>query len=144
MERVPLRGCTLDLVRHEVLRGDQVLSLSSLEVELLSWLLRHVDEPISRERLLIEVWGFSRAVMTRAVDNTVMRLRIKIEVDPKEPDHLLTHRGVGYRFVLPPPDTVAVPQVSLAVPSVATDFLGREAALLALTAALSAVHPAIP
>lgn len=95
-----LRAATIDLARREVRRGEDTLPLSELEASLLAWLAAHPGEPADRDRLLVEVWGFPKAVATRAVDNTVARLRSKIEVDPKEPSHLRTVRGRGYVLVL--------------------------------------------
>ena len=73
--------------------------LNRLELELLRYLVLHPDEPLSRETLLREVWGQERPAQTRTVDTHVFRLRQKIEADPDAPRHLLTVRGVGYRFV---------------------------------------------
>jgi DNA-binding response OmpR family regulator len=70
-----------------------------LELELLRYLLANPDTPIERNQLLREVWGQDRPAQTRTVDTHVFRLRQKIEADPERPQHLLTVRGVGYRFV---------------------------------------------
>lgn len=102
MERVlELRAVQVDLARREVRRGDAVVPLSEREAELLAWLAAHPGEPADRDRLLVEVWGYPRPVATRAVDNTVSRLRSKIEADPTQPDHLRTVRGRGYVLDLP-------------------------------------------
>jgi two-component system, OmpR family, alkaline phosphatase synthesis response regulator PhoP len=54
---------------------------------------------VSRKRMLEEVWGLHEDTDTRAIDNFIVRLRRYIEADPAVPEHLLTVRGVGYRFV---------------------------------------------
>ncbi len=86
-------------------------TLTPLEARLLTCLVQHEGEAVTRETLLTEVWGYPRAVSTRSVDNTIMRLRAKIEADPTSPDHLKSVRGVGYLLELPsaqPPPVVAV------------------------------------
>lgn len=90
---------TVDLARQEVRRGDQVLeSLTTKEAELLAWLAERVGRAVSRDDLLREVWGHRASGPTRTVDNTVLRLRAKIEVDPARPRHVVTVHGLGYRF----------------------------------------------
>jgi DNA-binding response OmpR family regulator len=89
----------VDLGRHEVRRGDTVLeSLTTKEAELLAWLAERPSRAVSREDLLREVWGYRSSAVTRTVDNTVLRLRAKIEVDPARPRHVVTVHGHGYRF----------------------------------------------
>jgi DNA-binding response OmpR family regulator len=59
----------------------------------------NIDRLITRDELLVEVWGDSAEVVTRAADTTMCRLRSKIEIDAAAPDHLLTIYGEGYRFM---------------------------------------------
>jgi DNA-binding response OmpR family regulator len=96
-----LAGCTVDLQRAQVVRGESTLTLTTRELDLLRYLVEHRSQVVSREQLLAEVWGYSDTVVSRASDNTVRRLREKIERDPTRPDHVLTVHGVGYRFELP-------------------------------------------
>ncbi|MDG1481994.1 MAG: winged helix-turn-helix domain-containing protein [Myxococcota bacterium] len=72
--------------------------LTPKERGLLSYLSARPDEVISRESLLVDVWGYAPGVVSRAVDKTMARLRVKIERNPAEPDHLLGVHGEGYRF----------------------------------------------
>jgi DNA-binding response OmpR family regulator len=89
----------VDLGRHEVRRGVEVLdSLTTLEAELLGWLAERAGRAVSRDDLLREVWGYRSSAVTRTVDNTVLRLRAKIEADPARPRHVVTVHGHGYRF----------------------------------------------
>lgn len=114
--------------------------LSSIETELLRWFSERPGVVATRDELLVEVWGFPRPVPTRAVDNTIMRLRRKIERDPGDPDHLKTLRGVGYTFEsLGAGDHAAVAPVVAAVPapSLPHDFVGRAADLARLDEALT-------
>ncbi|MEZ4238625.1 MAG: response regulator transcription factor [Myxococcota bacterium] len=89
----------VDLARHEVRRGDALLgSLTTKEAQLLQWLADRPGRVVGRDDLLREVWGYRAAGVTRTVDNTVLRLRGKIEVDPARPRHVVTVHGAGYRF----------------------------------------------
>jgi two-component system, OmpR family, response regulator RegX3 len=89
----------LDVDRHEVhIRGERV-ALPPKEFELLGILLRSKGRLLTREYLIDEVWGSDYIGDTRTLDVHVKRLRSKIEIDPKRPVHILTVRGLGYRFV---------------------------------------------
>lgn len=72
--------------------------LSLREVDMLRLLWRERGRPVTRERFLDEVWGHDTFPTTRTVDQHVVKLRQKLEVDPKAPVHLLTAFGVGYRL----------------------------------------------
>jgi DNA-binding response OmpR family regulator len=78
---------------------DQVFPLTLMEANLLRYLIQHEGKPVSRKSMLEEVWGLHEDTDTRAIDNFIVRLRRYIEDDPTQPSHLLTVRGVGYRFV---------------------------------------------
>ena len=85
---------------------DHEQSLSRLETELLVYLAARPGQPVTRDALLMDVWGYPSPVVTRAVDNTMGRLRSRVEREAQAPDHLLSLRGVGYTFVplpAPPP-----------------------------------------
>ena len=73
-----------------------------MEAELLRHLIRNQHKVVSRKSILEEVWGLHEDTDTRAIDNFVVRLRRYIEDDPAKPQHLLTVRGVGYKFVAEP------------------------------------------
>jgi two-component system, OmpR family, alkaline phosphatase synthesis response regulator PhoP len=81
---------------------DEVFPLTLMEANLLRYLIQHEGRPISRKAMLEEVWGLHEDTDTRAIDNFVVRLRRYIEDEPARPRHLLTIRGVGYRFVASP------------------------------------------
>jgi DNA-binding response OmpR family regulator len=82
--------------------GEQVFPLTLMEANLLRYLIEHEGKPVSRKAMLEEVWGLHEDTDTRAIDNFIVRLRRYIESDPTKPRHLLTVRGVGYRFVATP------------------------------------------
>jgi DNA-binding response OmpR family regulator len=81
---------------------DKIFPLTLMEANLLRYLMRHEGRPVSRKSMLEEVWGLHEDTDTRAIDNFVVRLRRYIEDEPSRPRHLLTVRGVGYRFVASP------------------------------------------
>jgi DNA-binding response OmpR family regulator len=78
---------------------DQVFPLTLMEANVLRYLIEREGKPVSRKSMLEEVWGLHEDTDTRAIDNFIVRLRRYIEDDPARPKHLLTVRGVGYRFV---------------------------------------------
>jgi len=65
-------------------------------------LIQHAGKSVSRKKMLEDVWGLHEDTDTRAIDNFIVRLRRYIEVEPAHPKHVLTVRGVGYRFVTDP------------------------------------------
>jgi two-component system, OmpR family, alkaline phosphatase synthesis response regulator PhoP len=79
--------------------GERAVPLTLMEANILRFLVRHEGRPVSRKALLENVWGLREDTDTRAIDNFIVRLRRHIEDDPRRPRHLLTVRGVGYRFV---------------------------------------------
>jgi two-component system response regulator MtrA len=87
----------IDVTGHTVKRGDETLSLTPLEFDLLVCLARKPGQVFTREVLLQEVWGYRHAADTRLVNVHVQRLRAKVERDPERPDIVLTVRGVGYK-----------------------------------------------
>jgi DNA-binding response OmpR family regulator len=84
---------------------EQVFPLTLMEANLLRYLIQHDGKPVSRKVMLEEVWGLHEDTDTRAIDNFMVRLRRYIEDDPRRPRHLLTVRGVGYRFISHPPQS---------------------------------------
>jgi tetratricopeptide (TPR) repeat protein len=95
---VTLTHCIVDLARCRVSRDGQLVELTAREADLLRYLSENPSRTVSREELLSCVWGYADTVVSRACDNTVRRLREKIEGDASRPDHVLTVHGVGYRF----------------------------------------------
>jgi two-component system alkaline phosphatase synthesis response regulator PhoP len=95
-------GKTIDFGALELRSGDSTIHLTLMESELLRHLVRNDGKIVSRKQILEEVWGLHEDTDTRAIDNFVVRLRRYIEDDPANPRHLLTVRGVGYRFFAEP------------------------------------------
>ena len=98
-DEVRVGEVTLDLRLRRAQCGRMPLDLSSREFELLEYLLDHADRVVTRDELLRAVWGYSAAPLTRTVDNFVAKLRKKVERDPRNPRHILTVHGSGYRLV---------------------------------------------
>jgi DNA-binding response OmpR family regulator len=95
-------GKTIDFGALELRSGESTIHLTLMESELLRHLVRNDGKIVSRKQILEEVWGLHEDTDTRAIDNFVVRLRRYIEDDPGKPRHLLTVRGVGYRFLAIP------------------------------------------
>jgi DNA-binding response OmpR family regulator len=96
------RGKTIDFTTLELNTAAGKTQLTLMEAELLRYLIASNARVVSRKAILEEVWGLKEDTDTRAIDNFVVRLRRYIEDDPAKPRHLLTVRGIGYRFVAEP------------------------------------------
>ena len=95
-------GKTIDFGTLELRTAGNVTRLTLMESQLLRHLLRNDGRVVSRKQILEEVWGLHEDTDTRAIDNFMVRLRRYIEDEPAQPRHLLTVRGVGYRFLANP------------------------------------------
>ncbi len=95
-------GKSIDFGELELRSLGNTIHLTVMEAELLRYLARSAGRIVSRKSLLEDVWGLHEDTDTRAIDNFIVRLRRYIEEDPARPRHLLTVRGVGYRFVAEP------------------------------------------
>jgi len=101
-DRFTFAGKTIDFDTLGLTVGDRVLQLTLMEANLLRYLIDHEGKAVSRKAMLEHVWGLHEDTDTRAIDNFIVRLRRYIEAEPARPKHLLTVRGVGYRFVANP------------------------------------------
>ncbi len=101
-ERFEFAGNVIDFDRLELQVGGKVHPLTLMEANLLRYLIDHQNTAVSRKAMLEDVWGVHEDADTRAIDNFIVRLRRYIESDTSKPKHLLTVRGVGYRFVAEP------------------------------------------
>jgi len=91
-------GIRLDPDRFEVQVGGDEVRLTRKEFDLLEFLMANAGRALARESLIDRVWGSDYVGDTRTLDVHIKRLRSKLEADPHRPRHLLTVRGVGYRF----------------------------------------------
>jgi two-component system response regulator RegX3 len=96
LEAGPVR---MDVTRHEVAVRGKLVALPPKEFELLEAFLRRPGRLLTRDFLIEAVWGADYYGDTKTLDVHVKRLRQKIEADPHHPEHLLTVRGLGYKFV---------------------------------------------
>jgi two-component system, OmpR family, alkaline phosphatase synthesis response regulator PhoP len=99
-DRFSFDGKTIDFDALEIHARDRTVRLTLMEAELLRYLIKHAGRAVSRKAMLEDVWGLREDTDTRAIDNFIVRLRKHIEDEPSKPKHLLTVRGVGYRFVI--------------------------------------------
>lgn len=95
-------GRFIDFDNLELHVGEARMPLTLMEANLLRYLIQHEGKVVSRRVMLDEVWGVHEDTDTRAIDNFIVRLRKYIEEEASRPRHLLTVRGVGYRFVANP------------------------------------------
>ncbi len=97
--RLEIGDAIADLTAHTLTRGQESAPLSFYEVELLKLLHERVGQPVSRDEILDKVWGTKSTPTNRTVDNFVVKLRKKIELQHEKPRHILTVYGFGYKLV---------------------------------------------
>ena len=90
--------CELDAGRAEVRRGADRTDLTPIELKMLQTFLRSQNRVLTRTQIVDAVWGNGVFVTDRVVDTHVVKLRRKIEADPADPRHIVSVRGIGYRF----------------------------------------------
>jgi len=98
-ERFAFNGKTIDFGSLELRMEDSTIQMTLMEAKLLRHLIRNRGKTVSRKSILEDVWGLREDTDTRAIDNFIVRLRRYLENDPSKPQHLVTVRGVGYRFL---------------------------------------------
>ena len=85
--------------KHTVARGRTKMRLTFYEMEMLKLLRERAEQPVSREELLEKIWGVESSPNNRTVDNFIVKLRRKLEEDQRNPRHILTVYGQGYKLV---------------------------------------------
>ena len=90
----------LDFKNLQAFVNNEEISLSNREFDIMVYFIQHKGEVIHRNDLLDEVWGYDVMPTTRTVDNFILDLRKKLEVNPSKPKHIITIRGIGYKFVV--------------------------------------------
>ena len=135
--KLSLACCTVDLDAHAVDTDGVRSRLTGTQVGLLRYLAHHPNQVVPREELYREVWGHQAELRTRSLDIAIVRLRKKVEKDPRNPDHIITIYGSGYTFVPTGQEAEAplVPRATAAASSTrhttniapdANSFYGRE------------------
>ena len=97
---IQLDGLTIDLQHQTLRRGALETHLTTHENAVLQYLIQRPGQDVSRQELLEQVWGYAPTMQTRTVDNQILKLRKKMELNPARPRYIITVHGVGYRFVL--------------------------------------------
>ncbi|MBN1951358.1 MAG: response regulator transcription factor [Bacteroidales bacterium] len=97
---ISLGRLSLNFKRYEAFEKDKPVKLSHKEFEIIRYLYKHADESVDRDDLMSKVWGIEYDITTRTVDNFILKLRQKIELDPNNPKVILTVHGLGYKLVL--------------------------------------------
>ncbi|MFO8078873.1 MAG: response regulator transcription factor [Armatimonadota bacterium] len=98
-DRLEMGEIVADMGRHEITARDEQVDLSPKEFDLLIYLMRNCGRVRTRDDIIAAVWDQEEYLDQRTVDVHVRWLRQKIETDPSNPRHLITVRGVGYKFV---------------------------------------------
>ena len=89
----------VDFSKMEITRSGEKVTVTAKEFKTLEFLTKNAERTISRDELLDKVWGYQDYPCARTVDNHMLRLRQKLEIDPSHPSHFLTVHRVGYKFV---------------------------------------------
>ena len=92
----------VDFNSQELRVGSHTHPLTLMEANLLRYLIQHEGQVVSRKNMLEDVWNLHEDTDTRAIDHFIARLRKYVEKQPAKPQHLLTIRGVGYKFLSDP------------------------------------------
>jgi DNA-binding response OmpR family regulator len=98
VDQVQVGNSLVDVKHFLVRRGRKERSMSHYEVELFKLLYAHANQPVSRDVILDKVWGTDKFPTNRTVDNFIVKLRKKIEEDYRNPKHILTIYGIGYKL----------------------------------------------
>jgi DNA-binding response OmpR family regulator len=98
--RMQIGRALIDFSTREAFCDGARLFLTMRELELLQFLVEREGRVALRDEILRTVWGYRNGTMTRTVDTFIVRLRRKIEIDPRHPQHILTAHGGGYYLVL--------------------------------------------
>lgn len=98
-ESISIGDVELDLRRLKATKKGQPLDLSPREFEILQILIAHAGETVTREQMLHHIWGEHASLYTRTIDAHITRLRQKLEINPSNPQHIITVHRLGYRLV---------------------------------------------
>src|ERR1700738_2233041 len=97
--QITFGNITADFSAMEFFKEGVPVILTAHEIKLLRYFIDHAERVITREELLNDVWGYTAYHTTRTVDNQILKLRQKLEIDPAKPVHFRTMHGIGYKFV---------------------------------------------
>jgi DNA-binding response OmpR family regulator len=91
-------SCEIDFARAELRQNGRAEDLTAIELKMLRLFLRNAGRVLSREQVVQDVWGANVFLTDRVVDSHVVKLRRKVETDATSPRHIISVRGLGYRF----------------------------------------------
>jgi len=89
----------LDFERYQAEDDSGPIELTHKEFEILRYFRENKGQVLSRDQLLDDVWGYEHFPSSRTVDNHIVKLRKKVEIDPQQPRHILTVHGIGYKYI---------------------------------------------
>jgi two-component system, OmpR family, alkaline phosphatase synthesis response regulator PhoP len=98
-EEIKIGDAIVNLKKHTLARARKLVPLTFYEVELVKLLFERAEQPVSRDEILDKIWGIEAYPTNRTVDNFIVKLRKKLEPDHKDPRHILTVYGFGYKLV---------------------------------------------
>ena len=98
-DKIEFGAVTVDFGRMEAKVSGDSVELTAHEFKMLNVLSKNADRVVSRHEILTDVFGYAGSTQTRTMDNLILKLRQKLEQDPASPTHILTVRGLGYKFV---------------------------------------------
>jgi DNA-binding response OmpR family regulator len=96
---IPLGKLNLNFLSYTASEGKESIQMSHKEFDVLYYLWKNRNQTVSRDQLLNEVWGYEENPTTRTVDNFILKLRQKLEIDHNHPKIILTVHGIGYKLV---------------------------------------------
>lgn len=99
-EEIEIGRLKVNFKSHEAFVEGESVKMSHKEIEVLHYLYNHSNETIDRIDLMSEVWGIDNEVSTRTIDNFILKLRQKIEINPNSPKIIHTVHGIGYKMVV--------------------------------------------
>lgn len=98
-DTLTLGSVEIDFKTYTASRDGAALPMTPKEFELLKFLWQHRNQVVSRDQVLTNVWGYDETISTRTIDNFILRLRQKIEVNPAKPKRIITIHGLGYKLI---------------------------------------------
>jgi len=99
-QRISIGKLDIDFATFQAEENGTEVRLSHKEFEILQFLHIHKNKTVGRYELLENVWGYEEQITTRTIDNFILRLRQKVELNPNQPKVILTVHGSGYRMIL--------------------------------------------